>query len=61
MDVDIISSNNLFDIMFPMPVNRPYSGKNDQKFTIFTLASFLERIFKYEIKDFWRKLIYTFC
>ena len=41
-----VTYNNLFDIMFLMPVNRLYPGKNDRKLTIFTVARFSETIFK---------------
>ena len=47
--------------MFLLPVNRLYPGKNDWKLTIFTLARFSGRIFRIWNKDFWRKLMPTFC
>ena len=45
-----------------MPIDRPYTGKNDRKLTIYTLARFFRKGFtKSEIKDFGRELMPTFC
>ena len=43
-----------------MPINRPYPGKNDYWLFLRSLV-FRKGFSKSEIKDFWRKLMPTFC